>query len=89
MHSQLTIRLPHDLSAAIAKLARSSGLKRADIVRAALREYLEHRSEISSSRPIDLVRDLLGRVRRPRSAAAAEARRVLVDRIRRHAVRPS
>lgn len=40
MKSQLTVRLPADLTDALAQDSRKSGRKSSDIVRAALRAYL-------------------------------------------------
>lgn len=40
MDSQLTIRLPADLTSALQRASRKSGRKASEIVRAALRDYL-------------------------------------------------
>lgn len=59
MHDQMTIRLPKDLSAYLKSAARRSRRKRSDIVRAALRAYLEPLSW-KKGRAYDRVRDLIG-----------------------------
>jgi metal-responsive CopG/Arc/MetJ family transcriptional regulator len=59
MESQLTIRLPADLSEALARASRKSGRKTSEIVRAALRDYLNAPST-SGPRPAERVRGLIG-----------------------------
>jgi len=59
MESQLTIRLPADLSEALARATRKSGLRTSDIVRTALRDYLNTPST-SGPRPAERVRGLIG-----------------------------
>jgi Arc/MetJ-type ribon-helix-helix transcriptional regulator len=85
MATQLTVRIPDDLDAALDEAAQRSRLKRSDVVRAALRRFLLDEAPERVDRPIDLVRDLIGqaRVRRSRSSS----RRALTERIRKHAVR--
>lgn len=85
MATQLTIRIPDDLEAALEASVRRSGLNRSDVVRAALREFLQ--GESLEHRPIELVRDLIGKARIVPSSG--EDRRLLVERIRKHAVRTS
>ena len=59
MESQLTVRLPEDLSAALAQAAEQSGRRSSEIVRAALREYLQL-TPGSGRRPAERVRGLIG-----------------------------
>ncbi len=59
MPDQLTIRLPPDLNRALRSAARQTHRKRSDIVRAALRIYLEpQRGE--RGRAYDRIRHLIG-----------------------------
>jgi metal-responsive CopG/Arc/MetJ family transcriptional regulator len=58
MDTQLTIRLPADLSRALARASKTSGRKSSEIVRAALRDYLG--SQTVSQRPVERVRGLIG-----------------------------
>lgn len=58
MESQLTIRLPADLSGALERASRHSGRKASDIVRAALRDYLN--APAPGPRPAERVRGLIG-----------------------------
>lgn len=87
MATQLTVRIPDELEALLEASARRSGLKRSDVVRAALRSFLQNESDGEFTRPIDLVRDLIGRARG--GVPRTDARRALLERIRKHAVRPS
>jgi hypothetical protein len=59
MDSQLTIRLPSDLSAALARASRRSGRRTSDIVRNALRDYLNVPSS-TGPRAAERVRGLIG-----------------------------
>jgi Arc/MetJ-type ribon-helix-helix transcriptional regulator len=87
MAAQVTVRIPVDLEEALDAAARGGGLKRSDVVRAALRSYLQVGSGQTPTRPIDMVRDLIGKA--AGGAAGGDDRRALVERIRRHAVRPA
>lgn len=59
MESQLTIRLPADLNGALERASRDSGRKASDIVRAALRDYLNAPGSMGL-RPAERVRGLIG-----------------------------
>ena len=59
MENQLTVRLPEELSLALERASHRSGRKTSDIVRAALREYLQIRSG-KGERPAERVRGLIG-----------------------------
>jgi Arc/MetJ-type ribon-helix-helix transcriptional regulator len=59
MDTQLTVRLPAELSDALARASRKSGRKASDIVRTALREYLSLRKS-GESAPAERVRGLIG-----------------------------
>lgn len=59
MTDQLTIRLPADLREALGAAARASQRKRAEIVRMALREFLDL-APASSEPPSSRVRGLIG-----------------------------
>ncbi len=60
METQLTVRLPADLTDALARASRKSGRRNSDIVRAALREYLNARPAGAGLRPAERVRALIG-----------------------------
>jgi len=59
MESQLTVRLPADLTDALSRASRKSGRKSSDIVRAALREYL-NAPPADGPRLAERVRALIG-----------------------------
>jgi len=60
METQLTVRLPADLTGKIKQRAKQLRLKKADIVRQALVAYLEGPEE--TDRPYDRVKHLIGSV---------------------------
>lgn len=59
MKDQLTVRLPKDLSQALRAAARKSQRKGSEIVRMALRSYLQV-APAPGARPAERVRGLLG-----------------------------
>ena len=59
MEHQLTVRLSADLSERLDLAAKRLARKRSDVVRLALEQFLSAQVE---TRPIEQVRDLLGRV---------------------------
>ena len=80
MGRQLTVRLPEDLAEELDRRARHLRRKRSDVVRLALEEYL---AVPSNGRPIDRVRDLLGRVESGVPDLGQRHREYLVERLRR------
>ncbi len=60
MERQLTLRMPEDLAKKLERAARRLRRKRSEVVRLALEQFLD--SAPSEMRPIERVRDLLGRV---------------------------
>ena len=62
MDAQLTVRLPDDLEKDIAMLASKLHLKRADIVRMALENFVRQAMGKETDRPYDRVRSLIGSV---------------------------
>ena len=61
MDSQLTLRLPAELSGKLDRAAKRMKRKRSDVARLALVQFLD--GVPPAGRPADLVRDLLGSVR--------------------------
>lgn len=59
MESQLTIRIPSDLREALDRASRHTGLKSSELVRQALRSYLQT-STNRQHPPVERVRHLLG-----------------------------
>ena len=59
MESQLTVRLPTELAAALEAARRRSGRRASEIVRAALRDYLQVKPD-AGTRAAERVRGLIG-----------------------------
>lgn len=57
---QFTIRLPDEYSEKIEVLANKMGLKKSDIARLALKQFVEDNYGQNESRPYDRVKHLLG-----------------------------
>ncbi|KUK26127.1 MAG: CopG domain protein DNA-binding domain protein [Acetothermia bacterium 64_32] len=66
MGEQLTVRMPEELAARLEEAARVLRRSRSDVVRLALERFLQdvlgEDEQALVPRPIELVRDLLGRV---------------------------
>jgi metal-responsive CopG/Arc/MetJ family transcriptional regulator len=82
MDSQLTVRLPADLTDALARASRKSGRRNSDIVRAALREYL-NAAPLPSLRPAERVRTLIGSVDSGLADLAEQHREYLIESLAR------
>ena len=80
--SQLSIRLPAELSVALERATRTSGRKASDIVRAALREYLNAPS-VSDPAPSRRVRGLIGSLESGLPDMAEQHRRYIVESLTR------
>ncbi len=84
MGSQLTVRLPEDLDQEITDAARRLRLKRSDIVRMALEQYLREPSILEEQAPYGKVKHLVGSVKSGISDLGASHREHLVKRLKRH-----
>lgn len=82
MEDQLTIRLPRDLNRALAQAARRMQRKNAEVVRMALRQFLETPPP-NAGRPADRVRDLLGSVESGQPGLAEHTRERVLESLRR------
>jgi len=82
METQLTVRLPADLSDALARATRKSGRRASDIVRAALRDYL-HAQGSSGLRPAERVKSLIGSLESGISDLAEEHRAYIIESLTR------
>ena len=80
MDSQLTLRLPAELAEKLEHSAKRLKRKRSDVVRQALEQYLDTQLDV---RPIERVRDLLGRVESGVPDLGQRHRDYLVRRLRR------
>ena len=84
MERQLTLRVPSELAEKLERSARRLRRKRSEVVRLALEEFLDSTSEAALEiRPIDRVRDLLGRVRSGIPDLGQRHREYLLRRLRR------
>jgi metal-responsive CopG/Arc/MetJ family transcriptional regulator len=57
---QLTVRMPDEYKSELAELTKEMGLKRSDIVRMALRQFIEENLKRKSITPFEKVSNLLG-----------------------------
>lgn len=80
MERQLTLRLPADLATKLARSAKHLRRKRSEVVRQALEQFLDTQPEV---RPIERVRDLLGRVESGIPDLGQRHRHYLIQRLRR------
>ncbi len=80
MEHQLTVRLSAELASKLERSARKLKRKRSEVAREALEQYLDSQVE---TRPIERVRDLLGRVRSGIPDLGQRHRDYLIRRLRR------
>ena len=80
MESQLTLRLPRALASKLERSAKSLKRKRSDVVRLALEQFLDSEPDI---RPVERVRDLLGRIESGIPDLGQRHREHLIRRLRR------
>ncbi len=80
MDRQLTVRLPSGLAQELDRTAKRLRRKRADVVRLALEQYLTLQTD---ERPIERVRDLLGRVESGLPDLGQRHRAYMIKRLRR------
>jgi hypothetical protein len=80
VESQLTLRLPGDLAEKLERSARRLKRKRSDVVRLALEQFLDTEPDV---RPIERVRDLLGRIESGVPDLGQRHRDYLIRRLRR------
>ena len=81
MPQQLTVRLPEDLSRALRAASRRTQRKSSEIVRMALRQFLEV-SPSAGRRPADRVRGLLGSIESGAPTLAEEHRAFILDSLK-------
>lgn len=62
MEQQLTLRMPRDLATKLERAAKRLRRKRSEVVRLALEGFLDSGGTSIEMRPIERVRDLLGRI---------------------------
>lgn len=82
MSTQISIRLEERLLRRLRVEARRRRLRRSDVIREALRFYLDAATRPGADRPIDLVRDLIGSLRGGPEDLGARHREHLAELIR-------
>jgi predicted DNA-binding protein len=81
MEDQLTIRLPRELSKALKKRAEEMQRKPSEVVRLAVKEFLE--SPEQAQRSVERVQDLIGSLKSGTPDLATRHREYLVNKLRR------
>lgn len=83
MEQQLTLRMPGKLATKLERAAKRLKRKRSDVVRLALEEFLAGGTASTETRPIERVRDLLGRLKSGVPDLGQRHREYLLRRLRR------
>lgn len=79
---QFTVRLPDDYKEKVSAAARRMGLKKSDIARLAIRQFLDENSGTDTKTPFEKVRHLLGSARSGIKDLGQEHRRHLLARLK-------
>ena len=78
---QLTIRMPEEYLSKIEKISKSTGLKKSDITRMAIRKFIEEYSDENEKRPYLKARRLLGVIESGISDLGQNHRKYLIKKI--------
>ena len=79
---QLTVRMPDEYTKKLNLLSKKMGLKRSDVVRLALKRFLDENSEGNDQLPFDKVRSVLGVVESGIRDLGQGHRHYLIQKIR-------
>ena len=79
MEQQLTLRISADLASQLDRAAKRLGRKRSEVARLAIEHFVASPVE---HRPVELVRDLLGRVQSGKRDLGQRHREYLIKRLR-------
>ena len=79
---QLTVRMPDEYKSELAELTKEMGLKRSDIVRMALRQFIEENLKRKSITPFEKVSNLLGTAESDIKDLGQRHRDYLIEKIR-------
>ncbi len=79
---QMTIRLPDECSKSIEQLAKQMNLKKSDIARLAIREFIASHKQKSSTQPYTRVQHLLGIAESEVPDLGTNHRKHVIERIR-------
>lgn len=85
MQSQLTVRLPDNIQKNVSSLAKKLHLKRSDIVRMALEQFIQGVMTDNNNSPYEQVKHLLGSVSSGISDLGGAHRKHLLKKIRKDA----
>jgi Arc/MetJ-type ribon-helix-helix transcriptional regulator len=80
---QLTVRMPDEDAEKLDRLSKKIGLKRSDIVRLALKQFLEEKEESVYQIPFQKVSHILGTVESGIKDLGQRHRHYLIQKIRR------
>ena len=80
---QLTVRMPDEYSEKLNWLSKKMGLKRSDVVRLALKRFLDEDSEGTDQLPFQKIRSILGVVESGIKDLGQRHRHYLTQKIRR------
>ncbi len=83
MQRQLTLRIDDSLADRLEHLARGMRRRRSEVIRLALEEFLATEPGQPTRRPIELVRDLIGRLETGVPDLGQRHREYLIRRLRR------
>ena len=79
---QLTIRMPHEYKEKIEMLANRMGLKKSDIARLALKDFIDGNLAVDDGAPYDKVKHLLGTAESGIKDLGQRHREYLIKKIR-------
>lgn len=89
MATQITVRLQDELSRNISGAAKRLHVRRSDIVRMALENFIGRTEEKEEGSPYDRVKSLLGSISTGVPDRGESHRKYLIERMRKHAKHPS
>jgi metal-responsive CopG/Arc/MetJ family transcriptional regulator len=79
---QITIRMPDEYGRILKQLSKKTGLRRSDIIRLAMRQFIEGNPEVKDRHPHRVVNHLLGIVESGIPDLGQSHRRYLIDQIK-------
>lgn len=85
VEAQLTIRLPKELADKLKAAAGRLGVKKSDVARMAIREYLGKEGRLGAAGPYELVQHLIGSVSSGIPDLGERHRDYLVEKLKKHA----
>ncbi len=89
MATQITVRLQDELSRNVSGAAKRLHVRRSDIVRMALENFIGGAEDNEEGVPYDRVKNLLGRISTGVPDRGESHRKYLIERMRKHAKHPA